>query len=63
MAKSDAEWKSRRGSGYRVRQARARPSNTSIRELLTDERYTEAVLRFLVSTGVSKIKAGTFTRR
>ena len=36
-----------RPSTFRVRQARARPSNTSIRDLLSDDRYTEAVLAFL----------------
>ena len=38
--------KSRKGFGFRVRQARARPSNTSIRDVLSDDRYAEAVLVF-----------------
>ena len=42
---TQARFKSR-GFGSRVRQARARPSNTSIRDLLSDDRYTEAVLDF-----------------
>ena len=49
---SDGPFRSRKGFGYRVRQARARPSNTSIRDLLSDDRYTEAVLRFLGDTKV-----------
>ena len=36
-------FKSRKGFGYRVRQARARPGNTSIRDLLSDDRYTEVL--------------------
>ena len=40
-------FKSRKGFGYRVRQARARPSNTSVRDLLSDDRYTEAVLEVI----------------
>ena len=51
-------FKSGKGFGFRVRQARARPSNTSIRDLLADERYTEAVLRFLEATNVGEVKAG-----
>ena len=42
---------SRKGLAYRIRQARARPSNTSIRDLLSDGRYTEAVLEFLETKG------------
>ena len=36
-------FKSRKGFGFPVRQARARPRNTSIRDLLPESRYTEAV--------------------
>ena len=45
--RADEPFKSREGFGYKVRQARARPSNTSIRDLLSDDRYTDAVLTFL----------------
>ena len=48
--------KSRKGFGYGVRQARARPSNTSVRELLSNEQYTEAVLRFLDDTKMGEVK-------
>ena len=34
----DGAWKSRRGFGYRVRQARSRPSNTSARNLCNGRR-------------------------
>ena len=51
-------FKSRKGFGFRVRQARVRPSNTSIRDLLSNSRYTEAVLRFLEETKVGEVKAG-----
>ena len=57
--RTDEPFKSRKGFGYRVRQARARPSNTSIRDLLSDGRYTEAVLGFLRSTRVGEVKAGS----
>ena len=42
----DGPFKSRKGFGFHVRQAGTRPSNTTIRELLSDSRYTEAVLEF-----------------
>lgn len=54
----DRPFKSRKGFGYRVQQARARPSNTTIRELLSDDRYTEAVLGFLDRTRVGEIGGG-----
>ena len=50
-------FKSRKGFGCGVRQAKARPSNTSIRDLLSDDRYTEAVLEFLDTTRVREVKA------
>lgn len=49
--------KSRKGFGFRVRQATTRPSNTSIRDLL-DDRCTEAVLAFLGATRVGEVKGG-----
>ena len=56
---SDRPFKSKKGFGFHVRQAGARPTNTSIRELLSDERYTDAILRFL---GVGEVKAGVICR-
>ena len=52
---SDGPFKSRRGFGFHVRQARARPSNTTVRELLSNSRYTEAVLTFLERTRVGEV--------
>ena len=60
--RSGESFKSRRGFGYRVRQAVARPSNTSIRDLLSNDRYTEAVLGFLRNTRVGEVKVGAISR-
>ena len=35
-----------------------RPGNTSVRELMSDNRFTEAVLGFLRNTKVGKVKEG-----
>ena len=51
-----------RPSTFRVRQARARPSNTSIRDLLSDGRYTEAVLAFLGAAQVGEGKEGAICK-
>ena len=51
-------FKSRKGFDYRVRQARASPSNTSIRDLLSNSRYADAVLEYLEATKVGEVKAG-----
>ena len=59
----DGPFKSRKGFGFHVRQARARPSNTTVRELLPDSRYTEAVLVFLGKTRVGEVKEGVISRR
>ena len=58
----DRPFRSRKGFGFRVRQARARPSNTTVRELLSDERYTDAVLDFLKNTRVGEVRAGVISR-
>ena len=58
----DRPFKSRRCFGFHVRQARARPNNTTVRELLSNDRYTEAVLEFLGSTRVGEVKAGVICR-
>ena len=55
-------FKSRKGFGFHVRQARARPSNTTVRELLSDSRYTEAVLDFLGKTKVGEVKEGVICK-
>ena len=55
-------FRSGKGFGYGVRQARARPSNTSVRDLLSGEQYTDAVLKFLEDTKVGEVKAGVICK-
>ena len=55
-------FKSRKGFGFRARQAKARPSNTPMRDLLSDDRYTEAVLIFLGIRGVGEVKEGAICK-
>ena len=56
-------FKSRKGFGLHVRQARARPSNTTVRELLSNDKYTEAVLDFLRKTKVGMVKEGVICKQ
>ena len=49
--------RSRRGSVYSVREAKARPSNTAARELMGSEANTEAVLYFPRGTDQGMVKA------
>ena len=58
----DRPFKSRKGFGFYVRQARARPSNTTVREPLSNNRYTEAVLDFLRKTKVGEVKDGVICK-
>ena len=58
----DGPFKSRKGFGFHVRQARARPSNTSVRDLMSDDRYTSAVLDFLEKTRVGEVREGVICR-
>ena len=58
----DGPFKSRRRFGFHVRQARARPSNTTVRELLSNSRYTEEVLGFLEKTRVGEVKEGVICK-
>ena len=58
----EGPFRSRKGFGFHVRQARARPSNTTVRELLSSDRYTEAVLRFLSTTRVGEVKEGVICK-
>ena len=55
-------FRSRKDFGFQVRQARARPSNTAVRNLLTDVRYTQAVLAPPAGTRVGEVKEGTICR-
>ena len=61
-AGGDGPFRSRKGFGFHVRQARARPSNTTVRELLSDSRYMESVLSFLEQTRVGEVKEGVICR-
>jgi hypothetical protein len=56
-------FKSRKGFGFHVRQARARPSNTTVRELLSNSRYTEAVLDFLGRRGWERSRRELFVNK
>ena len=58
----DEPFKSRKGFGFHVKQAIASPSNTTVRELLTNNRYTEAVLDFLEKTRVGEVKDGVICK-
>ena len=58
----DSPFRSGKGFGFHVRQARARPSNTTVRELLFNSKYTEAVLRFLGGTRVGEVKEGVICK-
>ena len=55
-------FRSRKGFGFHVRQARARPGNTTVRELLSNSRYTDAVLEFLDRTRVGEVKDGVICK-
>ena len=48
----------RKGFGFSSHEFRVGPGNCSVRKLLCEPLYTEAVLRFLESTTVGKIKKG-----
>ena len=56
--KNYAAGKSGVGFSYHLKQTRTRPNNSSIRDLLTDERYTKAVLKFQRSTEAGMVKGG-----
>ena len=60
--KDEGPYKSRKGFGFHVRQARARPSNTTVRELLSNDRYTSTVLNFLSKTRVGEVKEGVICK-
>ena len=52
----------RKGFGFGMKDRRIGPGNCSIGRLMSDPRFTEAVLKFLSSTGVGKIKKGVIVR-
>lgn len=49
---------SRKGFGYGIRKTKVRPSNTSIRDLLGNGAFAEAILPFLKDTKIGMIKEG-----
>ena len=51
-------YKGRKGFCFGTRKSQIRPGNCSVGRLMADSRLTEAVLKFLSSTGVGKIKKG-----
>ena len=51
-------YKGRKGFGYGVKGGKAGPRNTTVRELLADERFTGAVVDSLMSTKVGEVKKG-----
>lgn len=55
-------WRSRKDFGHHARQATARPSNMTVRDLLSDGRCTKTVLGFLKARRVGKIKKGVLDR-
>ena len=50
--------KGRKGFCFGIGKKTRRPGNTSVKDFLSDERFTEAVLKFLKNTGVGKVKQG-----
>lgn len=55
-------YKGRKGFCLGMGSGVARPGNTPVRKLLSDERFVEAVLKSLESTGVGKVKQGVLLR-
>lgn len=53
--------KGRKGFGYRIRSG-AGPGNTTVRELLSEERYVGVVLDFLRATKVVAVREGVIVR-
>ena len=55
-------YKGREGFCFGMERKQARPGNVSIGKLLSDTRFSEAVLKFLGCTGVGKIKEGVLVK-
>ena len=60
--KENVPQKSKKGFGYMVLQKRTRPSNTTMWELLTNDRLCRVVLKFLRDSKVGNVKEGTLER-
>ena len=56
-------YKGRKGFCFGMRRSMVRPENCSITKLMSEARSTEAVLKFLESTGVGKVKGGVILDR
>ena len=56
-------YKGRKGFCFGVDRKMVRPGNTSLWKLLGDERFVEAVLKFLECTGVGRVKQGVMLDR
>ena len=52
----DGIYKGRKGFCFGIGKKIRRPGNASVMDLLSDERFTEAVLKFLKNTGAGKVK-------
>ena len=52
----------KKGFGFISQEYRVGPGNCSVGRLMSDPRFTEAVLNFLANTQVGKIKKGTIVR-
>ena len=59
--KADEPFKSRKGFGYRVRHGQG-PATHQSRDLLSNKRYTEAVLNFLRCMKVGKVREGAICK-
>lgn len=57
-----AIYKSRKGFGYSVRCSTVRPRNLSIQDLLSDDRFTGAVVDFLKDTKVRAVRTDGLER-
>ena len=55
-------YKGRKGFCFGMDRKEARPGNFSVGKLMSDTRFTEAVLKFLGSAGVGKVKEGVLLR-
>ena len=55
-------YKGRKGFCIGMNKGVAGPGNTSVKKLLSDGRFVEAVLKFLGNTGVWKVKQGVLLR-
>ena len=56
-------YKGRKGFCFGMEKRQARPGNCSVGKPMGDSRFTEAVLKFLASTWVGKIKEGVVLKR